>query len=41
MHYLLVKALEKAGLQYADIQPVSCRRPMRAPPSSAARSMPG
>ena len=40
-HYLLVRALEKAGLQWADIRRSTCRRPMRAPRSSAARSMPG
>ena len=42
VHYLLVQALEKAGLKYTDIQPVflapadALRRLRRA-----ARSMPG
>ena len=42
VHYLLVKALEKAGLAaMATSRPRSCRRPTRAPPSRRARSTPG
>ena len=42
VHYLLVKALEKAGVDYTR-HPDRCswRRPMPAPPSSAAPSTPG
>ena len=41
VHYLLVKALEKAGLKYEDVQTVFSTRPTRAPPSSAAAWTPG
>ena len=41
VHYLLVKALEKAGLKYTDIEPVFLAPPMRSRRSSAAPSMPG
>src|SRR4051794_2565302 len=40
VHYLLVRALEQAGVGYTEIQPVFLPRPMRAP-SSAVRSTPG
>lgn len=41
VHYLLVRALEKAGLAYADIQPVFLAPADAPPPSSAARWTPG
>src|SRR4051794_8808424 len=40
VHYLLVRALEQAGVGYNEIQPVFLP-PARAPPSSAVRSTPG
>jgi sulfonate transport system substrate-binding protein len=41
VHYLLVRALEDAGLKYGDITRSTCRRPMPAPRSSVAASTPG
>ena len=41
VHYLLVKALEKAGVAYSDIKPRSCRRQMPGPRSRRARLTPG
>lgn len=41
VHYLLVRALEQAGLKYSDINPSTCRRPTPAPPSSVTASTPG
>ena len=41
VHYLLVKALQKARLKYADIQPVFLAHRMRWPRFPGARSMPG
>jgi hypothetical protein len=41
VHYLLVRALERARLKYSEIEPTTLHRPTRAPPSNAARSMPG
>lgn len=41
VNYLLVAALEKAGLSYKDITPVYLRRRTPAPLSSAGRLMRG
>jgi sulfonate transport system substrate-binding protein len=41
VHYLLVRALEQAGVAYGEIQPIFLPRPMRGPPSSVARWTPG
>ena len=41
VHFLLVKALEKAGLPYKDVQGIFLARPMHAPRSKSARWMPG
>lgn len=41
VHYLLVKALEEAGLKYSDIETAYLPPAMPAPPSSKRASMPG
>ncbi len=41
VHYLLLKALEKAGIAYADIQPVFLPPADARAPSSGAAWMPG
>ncbi len=37
VHYLLVKALQSAGVGYEDVEPCSCRPPTAVPPSRRTR----